>query len=107
MRLVYSNGSVRLEESNLVPPPNNKDAYHPFFTIPNGKWTRIKLDVVASGATPGVTISLDGTTVGVRESITPTAGLDPLPTLILGAVFAGNPHTGWTLRYDDVTVTYR
>jgi hypothetical protein len=107
MRLVYSNGSVRLEESNLVPPPNNKDAYHPFFTLPNGKWTRIKLDVVASGGTPGVTLSLDGTTVGARETIAPTVNLDPTPTLILGAVFAGNPHTGWTLRYDDVTVTYR
>jgi len=107
LRLVYSNGSVRLEESNLVPPPNNKDAYHPFFTIPTDKWTRIKLDIVASGATPGVTMYLDGTQVGVRETIVPTVGLDPIPTLILGAVFGGNPHTGWRLRYDDLTVTYR
>jgi hypothetical protein len=107
IRLVYSNGSVRLEESNLVPPPNNKDAYHPFFAIPTGKWTRVKLDIVASGATPGVVVSLDGVAVGPREVLTPTVGLDPTPTLILGAVFGGNPHTGWTLRYDDVTVTYR
>lgn len=107
LRLVYSNGSVRLEESNLVPPPNNKDTYHPFFSIPTGKWTRVKLDVVASGGTPGVVVSLDGIPVGARETLTPTAGLDPTPTLILGAVFAGNPHTGWTLRYDDVAVTYR
>lgn len=107
LRLVYSSGSVRLEESNLVPPPNNKDSYHPFFTIPLDKWSRVKLDVVASGTTPGVTVSLDGAPVGVREPLTPTVGLDPTPTLILGAVFAGNPHTGWALRYDDVTVTYR
>lgn len=107
LRLVYSNGSVRLEESNLVPPPNNKDTYHPFFSIPTGKWTRVKLDVVASGGTPGVVVSLDGIPVGARETLTPTPGLDPTPTLILGAVFAGNPHTGWTLRYDDVAVTYR
>ncbi len=107
LRLVYSNGSIRLEESNLVPPPNNKDAYHPFFTVPVGKWTRIKLDVVASGATPGAMVSLDGTPVGVRETITPTTGMDPTPTLLLGAVFAGNPNTGWRLRYDDITVTYR
>lgn len=107
LRLVYSNGSIRLEESNLVPPPNNKDAYHPFFTVPVGKWTRIKLDVVASGATPGAQISLDGTAVGARETITPTPGMDATPTLLLGAVFAGNPNTGWRLRYDDITVTYR
>lgn len=107
LRLVYSNGSVRLEESNLVPPPNNKDAYHPFFTVPVGKWTRIKLDVVASGSTPGAIVSLDGIPVGGRETITPTPGMDPTPTLLFGAVFAGNPNTGWRLRYDDITVTYR
>lgn len=107
LRLVYSNGSVRLEESNLVPPPNNKDAYHPFFAVPVGKWTRIKLDVMASGTTPGAIVSLDGTPVGARETITPTPGMDPTPTLLFGAVFAGNPNTGWRLRYDDITVTYR
>jgi hypothetical protein len=107
LRLVYMNGSVRLEESNLVPPPNNKDTYHPFFVLPVGKWSRVKLDIVASGATPGVVLSIDGAQVGLREPLTPTANLDPTPTLILGAVFAANPHTGWTLRYDDVTVTYR
>jgi len=107
LRLVYSNGSIRLEESNLVPPPNNKDSYHSFFTVPMSKWTRIKLDVVASGTTPGAQVSLDGTPVSAREAITPTVGMDPTPTLILGAVFAGNPNTGWRLRYDNVTVTYR
>ncbi|MBX3259943.1 MAG: hypothetical protein KF782_09650 [Labilithrix sp.] len=107
LRLVYSNGSVRLEESNLVPPPNNKDAYHPFFALPEGKWTRLTLDIVASGATPGAQLLLDGIAVGTRETLTPTAGIDPRPTLILGAVFAGNPHTGWTLRYDDVMLTFR
>ena len=107
MRLVYSSGSVRLEESDLVTPPANHDEYHPFFTIPTGNWTRIKLDFVASGATPGMTVSLDGVDVGVRETLTPTAGIDPTPTLILGAVYAASPHTGWTLRYDNLTVTYR
>ncbi|MDB4945897.1 MAG: hypothetical protein JWP97_5431 [Labilithrix sp.] len=107
MRLVYSSGSVRLEESDLVPPPANKDTYHPFFTIPMNKWTRVKLDFTASGASPGVQISLDGAVVGAREALTPTVGMDPTPTILLGAVFAGNPHSGWTLRYDDLTVTYR
>jgi hypothetical protein len=107
LRLVYSNGSVRLEESNLVPPPNNTDHYHPFFTLPEGKWSRISLDVVASGSSPGAQISIDGIAVGTRETLTPTANIDPRPTLILGAVFAGNPHTGWTLRYDDVTLSFR
>ena len=107
MRLVYSSGSIRLEESDLVTPPNNKDYYHPFFSLPTDKWTRIKLDVVAAGTTPGVTLSLDGVDVGTREALTPTAGMDTTPTLILGAVFAASPHTGWTLRYDNLTVTYR
>lgn len=107
LRLVYSNGSVRLEESNLVPPPNNKDSYHPFFIIPLNEWTRVGLDIVASGGTPGVQVSLDGAAIGARYTITPTPGMDPRPTLILGAVFAGSPHTGWRLRYDDVTVMMR
>ena len=94
LRLVYSNGSVRLEESNLVDPPNNKDAYHPFFTLPEGKWSRVTLDIIASGPSPGVQLMLDGIAVGTRETLAPTAGMDPRPTLILGAVFAANPHTG-------------
>lgn len=107
LRLVYINGEVRLEESNLLPPPDAKDQYHPLFGVALGKWSKISLDVVASGATPGAQLSLDGVPVGTRETITPTVGIDARPTLILGAVFAGNPHTGWTLRYDDVTVTFR
>jgi hypothetical protein len=107
LRLVYSSGSVRLEESNLVAPPDNKDAYHPFFAIPMDRWSRVKLDIVASGSTPGVLVSLDDAPMGVRETIAPTIGMDPTPTLILGAVYAANPHTGWTLRYDNVTVKYR
>ena len=107
LRLVYSSGNVRLEESNLIAPPNNKDAYHPFFTIPMNEWSHVTLDVVASGSSPGAQITLNGAAVGVREAIVPTPGIDPRPTLILGAVFAGSPHTGWRLRYDDVTVTFR
>lgn len=63
--------------------------------------------MVTSGGSPGAQLSIDGTPVGAREALVPTPLVDPTPTLILGAVFAGNPHTGWTLRYDNVTVTYR
>lgn len=107
LRMVYSNGQVRIEESNLIPPPNNKDSYHPFFNIPLGVWSRVTLDVVLSGGSPGAQLLLDGIAVGTREGLTPTANIDPRPTLILGAVYAGSPHTGWTLRYDDVTLTLR
>ena len=107
LRLVYSSGRIRLEESNLVAPPNNKDEYHPFFDLAVGKWSRLSLDVVASGSTPGAQLSADGVPIGTRETLTPTAGMDLRPTLILGAVFAGQPHTGWVLRYDNVTVTFR
>jgi hypothetical protein len=107
LRLVYSNGRVRLEESNLIAPPNNKDTYHPFFDLPTDKWTRVSLDIVGSGGSPGVQLSLDGVAVGVREPLAPTPNISQRPTLILGAVYAGNPHTGWSLRYDDVTLTFR
>ena len=107
LRLVYSSGQIRLEESNLVAPPNNMDEYHPFFSLPAGQWSRLSLDVVASGTTPGAQLSADGVPIGTRETITPTAGMDLRPTLILGAVYAGQPHTGWILRYDNVTVTFR
>lgn len=107
VRLVYASGQIRLEESNLVAPPNNKDAYHPFFDLPGGKWSRISLDLVATGASPGVQLSVDGVPLGTREMLAPTAAMDPRPTLLLGAVFAGQPHTGWALRYDNVTVTFR
>lgn len=107
LRLVYSSGQIRLEESNLVPPPNNKDEYHPFFDLPTGKWSRISLDLVANGTSPGVQLSVDGVPLGTREALVPTAGMDARPTVLLGAVFAGQPHTGWALRYDNVTVTFR
>lgn len=107
LRLVYSNGSVRLEESNLVPPPNNQDTYHPFFTLPMNQWTRVSLDIEASGASAGVQISLDGKPSGKRAAISPSAEIDPRPSLLLGAVFASSPHTGWTFRYDNVTLTYQ
>lgn len=107
LRLVYLNGQIRLEESDLVPPPNNKDSYHPFFDVTVGRWSRIGLDVDLSDSPPGVTISVDGITVGSRLTVTPTANMQTVPTLLLGAVFAQNPHSGWTLRYDDVLVEYR
>lgn len=106
LRLVYLNGQIRLEESDLVPPPNNKDSYHPFFDVPVGQWSRIQLDIDLSDAPPGVTISVDGAPVGSRLTVTPTPNIQTLPTLILGAVFAQNPHSGWALRYDNVLVEY-
>jgi hypothetical protein len=107
LRLVYLNGQVRLEESNLVPPPNNRDTYHPFFNVPVGTWSKIRLDLDLSATTPKAQITLDDVPVGPEVPLTPTTGIDHTPTLILGAVFGGMPHTGWTLRYDDVTMTLR
>jgi hypothetical protein len=107
LRLVYLNGEIRLEESDLVPPPNNKDRYHSFFSVPVGKWSHVELDAVLEGGSPRVRISVDGLPVGPSMAVQPTEGMEPLPTLILGAVFAANPHSGWTLRYDNVAVTYR
>lgn len=108
IRLVYSNGQVRVEESDLVPPPNNHDVLHPFFTIEPKKWSRVKLDITLDGGSPTIKILLDDIPVGGSPlAATPTAGISWKPTLILGAVFAGAPHSGWTLRYDNVLVSFR
>lgn len=107
MRLVYVSGQVRLEESTIGSPPATDITSHTLFTIPSGQWTHVSLDIVAEGATPGMQINLDGTPAAGRETLTPTPDLDATPTLILGAVYAQNPHSGWTMRYDNVTVVHR
>lgn len=107
LRLVYLNGQLRLEESNLVPPPLNEDVYHPFFPLPQGKWSRLRLDVVLAGPTPSIEIRVDDASIAGKEPLKVPAGIDLAPTLVLGAVFGGQPHTGWTLRYDDVRLDTR
>ncbi|HVH45217.1 MAG TPA: hypothetical protein VM925_22850 [Labilithrix sp.] len=107
IRLVYSAGSVRLEESDTEHPAD--DVRHGTFTL-DDKWTRIGLDIVASGGSPTMKVTLDGIAAPGLEAVAitpPTSGMDGRPTLILGAVFATNPHNGWTIRYDNATVTYR
>ncbi len=107
LRLVYLNGQLRLEESNLVPPPLNEDVYHPFFPVPQGKWSRLRLDVSLTGTSPSVEIRVDDASVAGKEPLSVPAGVDLAPTLVLGAVFGGQPHTGWVLRYDDVRLDAR
>lgn len=107
IRLVYTAGSIRLEESDIEHPGD--DVKHGTFTLDN-KWTRVGLDIVASGGTPTMKITVDGIAAAGLEAVAllpPVSGRDDRPTLILGAVFATNPHNGWTLRYDNVTVTNR
>jgi hypothetical protein len=107
IRLVYSSGSLRLEESDIDHPSD--DFRHGTFTL-DDKWTRIGLDIVSAGGSPMMKVTIDGVPAPGLDAVTlspPSSGMDGRPTLILGAVFATNPHSGWTIRYDNVTVTYR
>jgi hypothetical protein len=108
MRLVYFEGSVRLEESDVNDFGGPTDRLHALFTVPEKQWSRVKLSINLNGGSPSIAITLDGTSVGGTIVPTPTAGYDTTkPVLLLGAVNAGSPHTGWVLHYDNVTVTYR
>jgi hypothetical protein len=105
LRLVFTSGQARLEESFLTPP----DTYHPLFDVPSNTWSRLSLTVTFSGgAADTATVSIDGTPVGGgAQTLTPEVGVDWHPNLLIGAAFGGDPQTGWVLHYDDVVFDYR
>jgi hypothetical protein len=105
LRLAFTAGQARLEESFLNPP----DTYHPFFAVPMNTWSRLSLTVGFSGGVASTaTISIGGNAVGGGpQTLAPGAGVDWHPNLLIGAVFGGDPQTGWVLHYDDVVFDYR
>jgi hypothetical protein len=106
VRLAFNSGAPRLEESYLGTPP---DIYHTNFSIPIATWAHIRMSLtfvaVDGGAPQGSSaIYVNGSAVGA-DALSPPAGVTLRPTALVGAVYGTLPHTGWTLRYDDVTVT--
>jgi hypothetical protein len=107
VRLAFNSGAPRLEESYLGTPP---DIYHTNFSIPLSTWAHIRLALTFStvgddgGTLQGSSaIYVNGSSVGA-DALSPPAGVTLRPTALIGAVYGTQPHTGWTLRYDNVTV---
>jgi hypothetical protein len=104
LRLVFYSGQARLEESTLTPP----DIYHPFFDVTLNASSRVSLAVTfAGGAAQSATVSVAGVPVGGAQTLAPAANVDWHPNLLMGAVFGGNPQTGWVFQYDDIVFDYQ
>ncbi len=106
LRLAWNSGAPRLEESFLGTP---SDILHQNFTIPLQTWSHVELDLTLPQAdggatTPTFTILVNGIVQGTSETLSPPAGFDQRPTLLIGAVYGTGPTSGWALRYDNVTL---
>jgi hypothetical protein len=107
VRLAFNSGAPRLEESYLGSPP---DIYHTNFSIPLSTWAHIRMsltfttgDVEGGAPTGSSAIYVNGSSVGA-DALSPPVGVTLRPDALVGAVYGTLPHTGWTLRYDNVTV---
>jgi len=102
IRLVFVFQRVRLEEST----PGLTDVYHPLFDLPLVTWTRFSVDLKFSGTTGSYVHRHNGSQVATAALRVP-AGLDPKPTLMLGAVYGPNPQNGWKFLFDNVMFDLR
>jgi hypothetical protein len=112
LRLAYNAGAPRLEESYLGSPA---DIYHSNFTIPLHQWSRVQVEITFPAPTSGdggggadagtatETIYVNSVLQGITETLTPPAGFDQRPNLLVGAVFGTSPSNTWVIRYDNVT----
>ncbi len=106
VRLAWNSGAPRLEESFLGTP---SDIPHQNFTIPLQTWSHVEVDITlpqtdGGTTTPTFSILVNGIVQGTSETLSPPAGFDQRPTLLVGAVYGTGPTSGWTLRYDNVTL---
>ena len=108
LRLAYNAGAPRLEESFLGSP---SDIYHSNINIAPGGWSRIQVEITLPGSADGgdagtatESIYVNGVLQGTSEILSPPAGFDPRPNLLIGGVFGTSPTDGWALRYDNVTL---
>ena len=112
LRLAFNAGAPRLEESYLGSPA---DVYHTNFSIPLNQWSRVQVEITfpppgdgGAGEADGggiatETIYVNSVLQGVTETLTPPAGFDQRPNLLVGAVYGTSPSNPWVLRYDNVT----
>jgi len=110
VRLAFNNGAPRLEESYLGSPA---DVYHSNFTLSANAWSRLQMELTfppttdggdADAGTATEAIYVNGVLQGTVEVLTPPAGFDPRPNLLVGAVYGTAPTAAWALRYDNVTL---
>jgi hypothetical protein len=111
LRLAYNAGLPRLEESYLGDGP--PDIYHSNFDLPVGVWSRVDVHIVfaspdgggADGGGATESVFVGGVLQGIPEVLTPPAGFDSRPNLLIGAVYGTSPTEGWAIRYDNVALT--
>ena len=64
------------------------------------------MDITLPGADGGgaatESILVNGTMQGTMETLSPPAGFDARPNLLLGAVYGTGPTSGWAIRYDNL-----
>ncbi len=103
VRIAYNQGANRVEESFLGSPP---DIYHATFNLPEGVWSRVRVELSFGGDAGPSTLGVfvNGAQQGTLESLSPPAGLDGRPALLVGGVYGTGPETGWAFRYDNVTL---
>jgi hypothetical protein len=53
-----------------------------------------------------MTLTLNGRALAV-DPLGVQSGVLLQPNVLVGAVFGSEPHTGWTFRYDNVTIDTR
>jgi hypothetical protein len=110
VRLAFSNGAPRLEESFLGSPA---DIYHSNFSLAPNAWSRVQMELTfppssdAGGADAGTAVEsvyVNGVLQGTSEVLTPPQGFDQRPNLLVGGVYGTSPNSAWALRYDNVTL---
>ena len=106
LRLAWNSGAPRLEESFLGTP---SDIPHQNFSLALAAWSHVEVDITlpqidGGTATPSFSILVNGIVQGTSETLSPPAGFDARPTLLVGAVYGTGPTSGWALRYDNVTL---
>jgi hypothetical protein len=110
IRLAFNEGVPRLEESYLGSPA---DVYHSNFVLASGVWSRIQVEITfpatgdagggSDAGTATESVYVNGVLQGTPEQLTPPAGFDQAPNLLIGAVYGTSPTDAWGLRYDNVT----
>ena len=109
VRLAFSNGAPRLEESYLGSPA---DVYHSNFAVPAQTWSRVQMELTlpptsdggaADAGTATESVYVNGVLQGTAEVLTPPEGFDSRPNLLVGGVYGTSPTGEWALRFDNVT----
>jgi len=104
VRFAYFGGQLRIEESYLG--SGQIDHYHTSFDVPKFTWSRVRVELAfgSDGGPSTETVFVSEAQVGLKESLSPPAGVLYRPTLHLGAVYGVGPQSGWELRFDNVAL---